>query len=277
MNNWHARLQLNYQRIAERSVAKFEHEGPLRVLQSLYPEGDAVCHNVLVHPPSGLVGGDVLDIHVALEPNTHALITTPGATRFYRSEKGLATQQLNARIGEGARLEWLPLETIAYNGCVGLNQAVFKLAPTAEVMAWDITALGLPNANLPFEQGQLQQHLEIEGVWLERGLIDASNTRLMNGPLGLATHRCLATLVFACGADMPRERRDLALSLARELADALPMDMHAGVTSPHSQIVVLRTLSPLVESAQTLLRSVWAAWRKGLWQMADKPPRIWSM
>ena len=277
MNNWHARLQLNYQRIAERSVAKFEHEGPLRVMQSLYPEGDAVCHNVLVHPPSGLVGGDVLDIHVALEPNTHALITTPGATRFYRSEKGLATQQLNARIGEGARLEWLPLETIAYNGCVGLNQAVFKLAPTAEVMTWDITALGLPNANLPFEQGQLQQHLEIEGVWLERGLIDASNTRLMNGPLGLATHRCLATLVFACGADMPRERRDLALSLARELADALPMDMHAGVTSPHSQIVVLRTLSPLVESAQILLRSVWAAWRKGLWQMADKPPRIWSM
>ncbi len=158
MNNWHARLQLNYQRIAERTVAKFEHEGPLRVLQSLYPEGDAVCHNVLVHPPSGLVGGDVLDIHVALEPNTHALITTPGATRFYRSEKGLATQQLNAQIGEGARLEWLPLETIAYNGCMGLNQAVFKLAPTAELMAWDITALGLPNANLPFEQGRLQQH-----------------------------------------------------------------------------------------------------------------------
>ncbi len=277
MNNWHARLQLNYQRIAERTVAKFEHEGPLRVLQSLYPEGDAVCHNVLVHPPSGLVGGDVLDIHVALEPNTHALITTPGATRFYRSEKGLATQQLNAQIGEGARLEWLPLETIAYNGCMGLNQAVFKLAPTAELMAWDITALGLPNANLPFEQGQLQQHLEIEGVWLERGLIDATNARLMDGPLGLATHRCLATLVFACGADMPRERRDLALSLARELADALPMDMHAGVTSPHSQIVVLRTLSPLVESAQTLFRSVWAAWRKGLWQMPDKPPRIWSM
>ena len=277
MNNWHARLQLNYQRIAERSVAKFEHEGPLRVLQSLYPEGDAVCHNVLVHPPSGLVGGDVLDIHVALEPNTHALITTPGATRFYRSEKGLATQQLNAQIGEGARLEWLPLETIAYNGCMGLNQAVFKLAPTAELMAWDITALGLPNANLPFEQGQLQQHLEIEGVWLERGLIDATNARLMDGPLGLATHRCLATLVFASGTDMPRERRDLALSLASELADALPMDMHAGVTSPHSQIVVLRTLSPLVESAQTLLRSVWAAWRKGLWQMPDKPPRIWSM
>lgn len=277
MNNWHARLQLNYQRIAERTVAKFEHEGPLRVLQSLYPEGDAVCHNVLVHPPSGLVGGDVLDIHVALEPNTHALITTPGATRFYRSEKGLATQQLNAQIREGARLEWLPLETIAYNGCMGLNQAVFKLAPTAELMAWDITALGLPNANLPFEQGQLQQHLEIEGVWLERGLIDATNARLMDGPLGLATHRCLATLVFASGTDMPRERRDLALSLASELADALPMDMHAGVTSPHSQIVVLRTLSPLVESAQTLLRSVWAAWRKGLWQMADKPPRIWSM
>ena len=277
MTGWHAHLLLNYTLALERTVAKFSHEGPLRVLQSLYPEGDAVCHNVLVHPPSGLVGGDLLDIQLNLGANTHALITTPGATRFYRSEQGLATQQVKAHLGEGARLEWLPLETIAYNGCHGLNHAVFDLAPTAELMAWDITALGLPNANLPFERGQLQQHLEVSGVWLERGLLDAHDARLMNGPLGLAKQRCLATLVFACGADQSRERRELALMLARELTEVAPEGVLAGVTSPHPRIVVLRTLSPLVEPAQTLLRSVWTAWRKGLWAMGDKPPRIWAM
>jgi urease accessory protein len=277
MTGWHATLQLNYQRADARTVAKFEHKGPLRVLQSLYPEGDAVCHNVLVHPPSGLVGGDTLDIAVQLQANTHALITTPGATRFYRSEQGLATQRVHAQVGDGARLEWLPLETLAYNGCHALNHAVFELAPTAELMAWDITALGLPNANLPFEQGQLQQHLEIAGTWLERGLIEAQDERLMNGPLGLAKNRCMATLVFASGAEMSRDRRDLALSLARELTVGVPKDLHVGVTSPHARVVVVRALSPLVEPAQTLLRSVWAAWRKGLWAMGDKPPRIWSM
>ena len=277
MTGWHAKLSLNYSTSGPRTVVRFEHQGPLRVLQSLYPEGDRVCHNVLVHPPGGLVGGDTLDIQVQLDAHSHGLITTPGATRFYRSENGLATQQVHARLGEHTRLEWLPLETIAYNGCYGLNQASFDMAPSAELMAWDITALGLPNANMPFEQGQLQQHLEIKGVWLERGLIDAQDLRLLNGPLGLAGQRCMATLVFACGTELNRERRELALSVAREaLGDAVP-GVQAGVTSPHPRVVVLRTLSPLVEPAQQLLRAVWAAWRKSLWQMGDTPPRIWAM
>lgn len=277
MSGWHAHLKLNYTRTAERTTVKFEHEGPLRVLQSLYPEGDAICHNVLVHPPSGLVGGDTLDIQLHVGEGAHALLTTPGATRFYRSENGLATQRVKAKVDDGARLEWLPLETIAYNGCHGLNHAEFELAPTAELMAWDITALGLPNANLPFEQGQLQQHMAVKGAWLERGLIQAQDTRLMNGPLGLAGMRCMATLVLASGSNLPRERRDLALTLARELTEQAPEGLHMGVTCPHPQVVVLRTLSPLVEPAQNVLRSVWAAWRRGLWATGSVPPRIWSM
>jgi urease accessory protein len=108
-------------------------------------------------------------------------------------------------------------------------------------------------------------------------LIDAQDARLMDSPLGLAKHRCMATLVLACGANMPRERRDLALALARQITDVAPAGLVAGVTSPHPRMVVLRTLSPLVEPAQTLLREVWAAWRGGLWAMGNKPPRIWAM
>ena len=277
MTGWHAKLSLAYAISGPRTVVRFEHQGPLRVLQSLYPEGDRVCHNVLVHPPGGLVGGDTLDIQIQLDAHSHGLVTTPGATRFYRSENGLATQQVHARLGEHTRLEWLPLETIAYNGCHGLNQASFDISPSAELMAWDITALGLPNANLPFEHGQLQQHLEIKGVWLERGLIDAQDLRLLNGPLGLAGQRCMATLVFACGTDLNRERRELALSVAREALGDAVSGVQAGVTSPHPRVVVLRTLSPLVEPTQQLLRAVWASWRKSLWQMGDTPPRIWAM
>jgi urease accessory protein len=276
-SHWHAQLRMDYVHQHGRTVVHHQHQGPLRILQSLYPEGNAVCHNVLVHPPGGLVGGDVMEIDVDVQPHAHGLITTPGATRFYRSDKGLATQHVRARVAAHARLEWLPLETIAYNGCQGVNQTVFELAPGAELMAWDITALGLPNANQPFEQGQLQQHLEIKDVWLERGLIDAQDTRLMDGPLGLAKHRCMATLVFACGTDLGRERRDMALSLARELTELAPNGVMAGVTSPHPRVVVLRTLSPLVEPAQSLLRGVWSAWRQGLWAMPAGLPRIWSM
>ncbi len=58
--SWHARIDLDYTAEEARTAPRFAHTGPLRVLQSLYPEGPGVCHNVLVHPPGGLVGGDTL-------------------------------------------------------------------------------------------------------------------------------------------------------------------------------------------------------------------------
>ncbi len=274
---WLARLDLDYTLEAERSVARYLHQGPLRILQSLYPEGDAVCHNVLVHPPSGLVGGDTLDMQVSVGAGAHGLVTTPGATRFYRSEAGLATQQVHARLESGARLEWLPLEAIAYNGCDGLNRAVFDLAPGAEMMTWDITALGLPAADMPFVQGTFRQHLEIPGVWLERGTLDASDSRLMNSPLGLAGQRCMATLVFAAGSAMADERIERALACARELLEASELRLTAGATSPHQQVIVLRVLSPVTEPAMQLLRQVWAAWRQEMWALVGTAPRLWNL
>lgn len=274
---WLARLDLDYTLEAERSVARYLHQGPLRILQSLYPEGDAVCHNVLVHPPSGLVGGDTLDMQVTVSEGAHGLVTTPGATRFYRSEAGLATQQVHARLEADARLEWLPLEAIAYNGCDALNRAVFDLAPGAEMMTWDITALGLPAADMPFVQGSFRQHLEIPGVWLERGTLNATDTRLMNSPLGLAGQRCMATLVFAAGSTIATERTDRALACARELIEASELRLTAGATSPHKQVIVLRVLSPVTEPAMQLLSQVWAAWRHEMWGLAGTVPRLWSM
>src|SRR5690349_24628643 len=106
---WHASLRLDYASEGGRSVARFAHEGPLRILQSLYPEGDGICHNVLVHPPGGLVGGDTLDIALTGAAASHGLVTTPGAARFYRSDGELAIQRTHITLQEGARLEWLPL------------------------------------------------------------------------------------------------------------------------------------------------------------------------
>ena len=96
--SWIARLNLDYSLEAGRSVARHAHDGPLRILQSLYPEGDRICHNVLVHPPSGLVGGDTLDMHVTVGQGAQGLVTTPGATRFYRSEAGLASRYVSGYL-----------------------------------------------------------------------------------------------------------------------------------------------------------------------------------
>ena len=274
---WHAALSLDYLNEDHRTVARYLHSGPLRILKSLYPEGDAICHNVLVHPPGGLVGGDTLEITVNVGAGSHGLVTTPGATRFYRSEAGLATQQVHARLEAGARLEWLPLEAIAYNQCDALNHAVFDLAPGAELMTWDITALGLPATELPFMQGTFRQHLEIPGVWLERGTLRGEDTRLLNSPLGLAGQRCIATLVFASGSPLSTTCLAQGLEVARECVEAHDLRWQAGVTSPNPQVMVLRVLAPVTEPAVQLLKQVWVAWRREMWQLSGTVPRLWNL
>ena len=274
---WHARLQLNYILENARTVARFEHHGPLRILQSLYPEGDRICHNVLVHPPGGLVGGDTLEIAATVGTGAHGLVTTPGATRFYRSAGELALQHTHLTLAENARLEWLPLEALCYNACHARNHLTLSLAAGAECMGWDVTALGLPHANQPFEMGDFEQHIEVPGVWLERGTINAADHQLLYSPLGLAGQRCLGSLFFVTGTPLDRARRDTALDAARAVVDAHSLKATAGATSPNPQVVVLRVLAPQVEPAMQLLKQVRSAWRKALWQLDAVPPRIWAM
>jgi len=272
---WPGRLELNYRRAEERTLAHDRHSGPLRVLQSLYPEGPGICHHVLVHPPGGIVGGDVLHVEATLAPHAHALITTPGATRFYRSAGEAARQSVTARVEDGARLEWLPLETICHSAALAENSMRFELAPGGEMMGWDVIALGLPASNDSFDSGHYMQRIELPGVWLERGTIRGDDKRLLDSPLGFAGHRVLATLWFAAGSPMAPDRRDTLLDAARELAGAHALARTAGCTSPHAEVVVLRVLAPRVEPAIQLLAGVWARWREIGWGLQPCVPRVW--
>ena len=273
---WHAQLQLDYRLERQRTVARHQHQGPLRILQSLYPEGDTVCHNVLVHPPGGLVGGDTLDLQITAEEGAHGLITTPGATRFYRSSGAPAVQRTQIHLAAQARLEWLPLETICHNECLAENRLTLTLAPGAECMGLDITALGLPHAQQPFVKGSYQQHIEVPGVWLEQGRIDAVDQTLMHGRGGLQGMACLGTLFFVTGSALDRPRRQAALELARALIDAHPLRLTTGVTSANDKVLVVRALAPLVESNTDLLRKIWQGWRQYFWQLSAASPRIWA-
>ena len=276
---WTGALRLDYRnqplRGAPRTVVQDRHDGPLRVLASLYPEAPGVCHNVLVHPPGGLVGGDTLTIDLSLTEAAHALLTTPGATRFYRSTGAAATQTLHATLASGARLEWLPLETIAYSGCIARNALRFELAAGAEMIGWDVLALGLPAAGQPFARGSFTQAIEFPGRWLERGVVDAADTRLLDSPLGWAGQRVLGTLWFAAGSALPSARREALLASARSAAEGHALQRSAGATATHDGIVVLRVLAPRVEPLMGLLMAVWAGWRVAAWQLPACAPRVW--
>jgi urease accessory protein len=280
---WHAQLDLTYSSDAGRTALQFSHDGPLRVLQSLYPEGPAVCHNVLVHPPGGLVAGDVIDVNVRVGEGAQALITTPGATRFYRRAKGSseapAVQRVRIAVAAHARLEWLPLESIAYPDCQASNQLEFTLESGAQMLGWDCTSLGLPAADQAFDapqaQSSFEQRLAWPGCWLERGRFEASDAQLLNGPLGLNGKRAMATLWWAQADGFASAQREAALDAARSvLADQA---VRAGATSPNTRLVVVRAASDMVEPIMRAFIGIRGAWLRQAWGRSGEAPRIWSM
>jgi urease accessory protein len=173
-------------------------------------------------------------------------------------------------------MEWLPLETLAYSGCIAENHLQLGLEPGAQAMGWDLLALGLPAAGQPFLRGQFLQHLEWPGHWLERARIAADDTLLLDSALGWAGHEVLGTLWF-CGLG-PREDalREALLDGARAAIDAAPPGLPAGATSPHPGAVLTRVLAHRVEPAMHLLQAVRAAWRVAAWGLQAQPPRVWA-
>jgi urease accessory protein len=230
---------------------------------------------VLVHPPGGVVGGDTLAIDIDLGAGAHGLVTTPGATRFYRSAGSPALQTLVVRAAAGARFEWLPLETIAYNGCIAENRARFELAADAEMIGWDITALGLPASEQPFVRGRFTQAIEIPGCWLERGTVQGDDRSLRESPLGWAGRSVLATLWFATGSAIADARRDALLDSARDAIAGDPLHATAGTSAVQSRVIVTRALAHRVEPAMRLLTRLWSAWRLAAWGRTACPPRVW--
>jgi urease accessory protein len=272
---WRAHLCVDYRRDGDTTRALDRHEGPLRVLRSLYPEGPGICHQVLVHPPGGLVGGDTLELTLALAEGSHALLTTPGATRFYRSQGQTALQQVQATLADGARLEWLPQETLVHAGCLGDNRLQFDLAPGAQMMGWDVLALGLPASGQPFDRGRYAQRITIPGTWLEQGVIDASDRLLLDSPLGLAGHSVLATLWLASGSAWGADLRSNALEAARAEITGQGMAGTAGATAAQPGLLLVRVLAQRVEPALDLLRRVRLAWRRLAWGLEAAEPRVW--
>ena len=161
---WQASLALQFCHTPEKTLLhSARHSGPLTVQRPFYPEGET-CHLYLLHPPGGIVGGDTLDISVRLDAKSHALITMPGASKFYRSSGPLACLSQHFYLDEEATLEWLPQDTIIFPGANAALRSVFHLHATSTLLAWELYCLGRPVINEAFSHGTLESRLE---VWVD--------------------------------------------------------------------------------------------------------------
>lgn len=283
---WHARLSLDYRYVGHagdhelggrdghdggRTVLARAHEGPLAVQKALYPEGPALCHTLIVHPPGGIAGGDALTIDVQVAPHAQALITTPGATKWYKANGQAASQAIRLRID--GQLEYLPQETIVFNQARVRSTIDIALGENARTIGWDIVALGRAAAGERFDDGSFAQTIRLTDAsdggrlqWVERSRL-ADGDALLDSPIGLAGRHVFGCLWAAGPAWSDSEMESLR--------ERLPPDA-AAVTRVAPRLVLARVLASSTPAARRALHAVWEVLRPHLFDRPALAPRIWA-
>lgn len=282
--SWHAELHLGFARHGERTVLRENrHRGPLRVQKALYPEGDAVCQAILLHPPSGIAGGDQLAISAELAPGAHAQLTTPGAGKWYRSGGAAAAQRVDFSVAAGATLEWLPQETIIFDGAQARMTTHVGLAADSRYIGWDILCLGRAAAGERFTHGRFDLFLRVDRsnrpIWLERGGFDG-NDPLLNSPAGWAAATVSGTLLCSF-PELPQQ----AAQLLEACRQTRPADGARHALTALPDLLVARYLGDNSEAARLWFAELWQILRPACCPLNGLPPgrgrpavlpRIWN-
>lgn len=261
---WQASLALRFSRAPDKTVLNTaQHRGPLTVQRPFYPEGDT-CHLYLLHPPGGIVGGDELLITAGLEPDSHVLMTMPGASKFYRSTGKRATLSQRFDLGERATLEWLPQDTIFFPGAYAALQSVFHLTATSTLLAWELFCLGRPVMNDAFRHGEIDNRLE---VWRDGEPLLIERLHVAHGDLSpVASQPWVGSLLC-----YPANNKLLDNVRAR----LAPFAAFAGATLTDGLLSV-RFLSHDNLICQQVMRDIWQYLRPLLTAKPPSPPRIWQ-
>jgi len=259
-------------------LTRRKHFGPLRVQKPLYPEGEQVCHAIVVHPPGGIVGGDELAIDVRLEDGASALITTPGAAKWYKANGRVSRQSVHLDAGADTTLEWLPQETIFFDAAQVELEHNVVLGANASYIGSEILCFGRTASGEKFTAGSVRQRTRIRSdgrlLWYEQGAIDASGT-MMTDPLGMAGKSVCATLI-AVGKALPATLisaiRDNACAGIEEGAMAGATQSKASARS----VIVVRYLGDSSETAKRIMTQAWQLLRPELNGRVAVVPRIWN-
>ena len=270
--NWQARLSLRFEhRDGRTELTGRRHEGPLRVQRPFYPEGPGLCHVYVLHPPGGLVGGDGLRLDMEVAPGARALVTTPGATKLYRSAGAEAAIAQTFTVAEGGSLEWLPQETIVHDGALARQETVVELGENAAFAGWEICCLGLAAANERFAAGFFSQGLRLtrdgRPLLADRCRFDGGSA-MLDAAWGLGGNRVCGLFWATLPAGM--SQADLGASAGEALsAEAAAFGCLDG-------LLVGRYIGRDAWEAKHLFGAAWAWWRQRTTGQPPSPPRIWN-
>lgn len=274
---WLAHLELGFVGEHKRTILKHrKHIGPVRVQKMLWPEKTGVCHAIIVHPPAGIAGGDHLRFTISVAAHGHAVLTTPGAGKWYRSNAKPAYQSICLSVEDNSCLEWLPQETMLFDGACASTQTHIELSEQASFIGWDMLVIGRQARQECFEQGQYhsQFRLNVNGQVLVTDCLNFSgNDRFLSSCLGMNGQAVLASFWAVAPLSL---RNAVILQQQIELIRELMVRMKAAVTlTLVNSVICARFLGNDVRQCHDAFAAIRARLR-GYWFALDEEfPRIW--
>lgn len=260
---WQATLSLLLKSMSGKTrVVRQKHLGPLQVQRAFYPEVD-ICHLYLLHPPSGVVGGDSLSIQVELQSSAKALITMPGATKLYRSCGITAKIEQLFSLQSGSVLEWLPPSNIFFPGCQTKIKSEFRLDADTRLIAWETFCFGLPVMKEAFKHGNVIASLRL---WREGQLL-LNEVLRVDGNLNTIAGYPLHSTVIILPAD------NVLLDSVRKV---LELRQHPAGATLIDDLMVIRLLDKDNLQLEADLRHIWSLVRPKVFGRNAIFPRIWS-
>lgn len=274
-SGWLGRITLELERTEHGTrLARSEHEGPLRIQRVLTPEGPRCPHIYLLHPPGGVVGGDRLHTELTLGAGAELFVTTPAAQKLYRSAGACAEIRSTLRLADGAKLEWLPSETLAFSSAEAELTTRVELAAGAAFLGWDIACYGMPARGEAFLRGRVRSRFELwrAGSPLLVEAFELENAEgLLQAPFALRGEPVVATLYA-----VPPEGAvaEALVERVREVTSG-GAGTSCGVTSLN-ELLVVRVLGRNVEQVRAPLIRAWQLLRPEFLGRVATLPRIWA-
>ena len=272
---WLGRLSLELRKVEHGTqLARSSHEGPLRIQRVLQPEGADCPHIYLLHPPGGVVGGDRLQTQIVLGAGAQVLLTTPAAQKLYRSQGARAEISNVLRVGAGARLEWLPSETLAFSAARAKLSTRVELEPGAAFLGWEIACYGMPARGESFATGSVCARFELwrGGSALAIESFDLTGGQeLLDAAYALRGAPVTATLYAVPSGGAVDD------GLVERVREAIG-ECVSGLASVSSlsELLVVRALGPHVEGVRAKLIRAWQVLRPGIVGRDAVTPRIWA-
>ncbi len=246
---------------------------PCRIL---FPRSDLAesLEAVLLNTAGGLTGGDTIRQSIAVQHAASATVTSQAAEKIYRAADGVASVATDLTVDGDGRLEWLPQETIAFDGASLSRSTSLDLSDGAKVLALDWLVLGRKAHGESVNRGRIADCWQVRCngrlVWADRFRLAGPLRAIVESPSQLDGSTALATLLYA-GPEVENQRERV-----RAILDEFTGAGVIGGASLVDGVMLCRVLGRDGDALRPAIRSLVAELRRAFWRRRVGLPRVWN-